>query len=160
MDAPTDTALVEEITAQGIPKPRPWLSELQRRRWEVFKANRRGFWSLWIFLVLFVASLVGLPVGLALVALYFVALLAGLVTTAYCLGALEAHLLKREAAGPTRGQQALMLLAGVLTLAVLRALPIVGGLVVFVSVLFGLGALALWSYQGLRGGSTAQPARA
>ncbi|MCR9256571.1 MAG: ABC transporter permease [Alphaproteobacteria bacterium] len=27
------------------------------RRWEQFKANRRGYWSLWIFLVLFVASL-------------------------------------------------------------------------------------------------------
>jgi microcin C transport system permease protein len=30
---------------------------LTRRRIENFKANRRGFWSLWIFLVLFVASL-------------------------------------------------------------------------------------------------------
>jgi microcin C transport system permease protein len=33
------------------------LSPLNRRRWENFKANRRGFWSLWIFLVLFVVSL-------------------------------------------------------------------------------------------------------
>ena len=57
MDAPTDTAIVEQVTAQGIPKPRPWLSVLQRRRWETFKANRRGFWSLWIFLVLFAISL-------------------------------------------------------------------------------------------------------
>lgn len=36
---------------------RPWLSPLNRRRWENFKANRRGYWSLWIFLVLFVLSL-------------------------------------------------------------------------------------------------------
>ena len=57
MDAPTDVAIVEQVTAQGIPKPRPWLSVLQRRRWETFKANRRGFWSLWIFLFLFVLSL-------------------------------------------------------------------------------------------------------
>ncbi len=57
MDAPTDIAIVEEVAAQGIPKPRPWLSVLQRRRWETFKANRRGFWSLWIFLLLFVLSL-------------------------------------------------------------------------------------------------------
>ncbi|HWX83168.1 MAG TPA: ABC transporter permease [Xanthobacteraceae bacterium] len=33
------------------------LSPLNVRRWQNFKANRRGFWSLWIFLVLFVISL-------------------------------------------------------------------------------------------------------
>jgi len=57
MDAPTDTALVEAVTAQGVPVPRPCLSALQHRRWETFKANRRGFWSLWIFLALFGVSL-------------------------------------------------------------------------------------------------------
>jgi microcin C transport system permease protein len=33
------------------------VSPLNRRRWENFKANRRGYWSLWIFLVLFILSL-------------------------------------------------------------------------------------------------------
>ena len=33
------------------------LSPINRRRWENFKANRRGYWSFWIFLVLFVLSL-------------------------------------------------------------------------------------------------------
>ncbi len=32
------------------------LTGLNRRRWELFKANRRGFWSFWIFLVLFLMS--------------------------------------------------------------------------------------------------------
>ncbi|HLZ05123.1 MAG TPA: ABC transporter permease [Bradyrhizobium sp.] len=32
-------------------------SPLNRRRWENFKANKRGYWSFWIFLVLFVTSL-------------------------------------------------------------------------------------------------------
>jgi microcin C transport system permease protein len=36
---------------------RPWLSPLNLRRWQNFKANRRGYWSLWIFLALFVLSL-------------------------------------------------------------------------------------------------------
>ncbi len=36
---------------------RPWMSPLNQRRWQNFKANRRGYWSLWIFLVLFVLSL-------------------------------------------------------------------------------------------------------
>jgi microcin C transport system permease protein len=33
------------------------ITPLTRRRWANFRANRRGFWSLWIFLVLFTASL-------------------------------------------------------------------------------------------------------
>jgi len=36
---------------------RPRLSPLNQRRWQNFKANRRGYWSLWIFLLLFVLSL-------------------------------------------------------------------------------------------------------
>ena len=33
------------------------LTPLNRRRWENFKRNRRGYWSMWIFLVLFLVSL-------------------------------------------------------------------------------------------------------
>ena len=33
------------------------LSKLNQERWNRFKANRRGFWSLWVFLSLFVLSL-------------------------------------------------------------------------------------------------------
>jgi microcin C transport system permease protein len=33
------------------------VSPLNKRRWQNFKANRRGYWSLWIFLALFIASL-------------------------------------------------------------------------------------------------------
>ncbi len=33
------------------------ITPLTRRRWQNFRANKRGFWSLWIFLVLFVVSL-------------------------------------------------------------------------------------------------------
>jgi len=36
---------------------RPWVSPLNKRRWQNFKANRRGYWSLWIFLILFVLSM-------------------------------------------------------------------------------------------------------
>jgi microcin C transport system permease protein len=57
MDAPTDTAIIETATAEGLTPRRLWLSPLHRRRWEVFKLNRRGFWSLWLFLFLFGISL-------------------------------------------------------------------------------------------------------
>lgn len=33
------------------------LSEVAGRRWDNFRRNRRGFWSLWLFLILFVLSL-------------------------------------------------------------------------------------------------------
>src|ERR1700687_5743429 len=55
MDVPTDAAIIEVAAAVG---PRWWrLSPLNRRRWQTFKAHRRGYWSLWIFLTLFVISL-------------------------------------------------------------------------------------------------------
>ncbi|RLK46401.1 microcin C transport system permease protein [Alkalispirillum mobile] len=38
-------------------RPSFQLSPLNRRRWQQFKANRRGWWSLWIFLALFGLSL-------------------------------------------------------------------------------------------------------
>ena len=47
-------AQVEQVRERAI---RPWLSPLNKRRWQNFKANRRGYWSLWIFLVLFVLSM-------------------------------------------------------------------------------------------------------
>lgn len=37
----------------------PRLSPIQQRRLANFKANRRGYWSLWIFLALFILSLFG-----------------------------------------------------------------------------------------------------
>ena len=46
--------------ADSVPavRKRPWLSPLNQRRWQSFKANRRGYWSLWIFLALFGLSLI------------------------------------------------------------------------------------------------------
>jgi microcin C transport system permease protein len=39
------------------PSKRPFLTGIGLRRWQLFKANKRGFSSTWIFLVLFVISL-------------------------------------------------------------------------------------------------------
>jgi microcin C transport system permease protein len=55
---------VPETTAQtpmglGVLPEHHWVaaSPLNRRRWESFKANRRGYWALWAFTVLFVFTL-------------------------------------------------------------------------------------------------------
>ena len=61
----TDTATVPvETTAQSPlgeavpPSRRPLTpSPLNQRRWKNFKSNRRGYWSFWIFTVLFFVSL-------------------------------------------------------------------------------------------------------
>jgi len=50
MTAVTDTTPI-------APPRKGLLSPTNKRRWENFKANRRGYWSLWIFLVIFVLSL-------------------------------------------------------------------------------------------------------
>jgi microcin C transport system permease protein len=65
VDERTSTTIeVPETTAQtpmglGVPPEghRIAISPMNRRRWLNFKANRRGYWSLWVFLTLFVLSL-------------------------------------------------------------------------------------------------------
>ena len=53
------TTFIEEPPKSWLQRRLPTinLSPLNQRRWDTFKANRRGYWSLWIFLVLFFLSL-------------------------------------------------------------------------------------------------------
>jgi microcin C transport system permease protein len=46
-----------KIAAAASGPPKGWISPTNKRRWANFKANRRGYWSLWIFMILFVLSL-------------------------------------------------------------------------------------------------------
>lgn len=48
---------VDAVADQTMAPAKKRLSPINRRRWENFKANRRGYWSLWIFIILFVLSL-------------------------------------------------------------------------------------------------------
>lgn len=62
MDAPPAKAQEPEAvgTMGVIVPPRrglPRLSPINKRRWQNFKSHRRGWWSLWIFLILFTLSL-------------------------------------------------------------------------------------------------------
>jgi microcin C transport system permease protein len=54
VETTTATPLGDAVPATRTPfAPSP----INRRRWENFKANKRGYWSFWIFMVLFVVSL-------------------------------------------------------------------------------------------------------
>jgi len=55
--APDETALGPTGIIAPPEQRRFALSPISDRRWQNFKANRRGYWSFWIFLVLFVLSL-------------------------------------------------------------------------------------------------------
>jgi microcin C transport system permease protein len=57
IEVPETTAVAPIGLAAPPERRRIALSPINRRRWENFKANRRGYWSFWIFLVLFVVSL-------------------------------------------------------------------------------------------------------
>ena len=46
-----------EATVPPEPKRKSWLSPLNQRRWRNFKRNRRAYWSLWVFAILFGLSL-------------------------------------------------------------------------------------------------------
>ena len=51
--APAAAPTAPPLPRQGV----LGLSPLNRRRWQSFAANRRGYWSFWLFVVLFVVSL-------------------------------------------------------------------------------------------------------
>jgi len=56
-----ENAIAEDSRFFDQPKlkkqKKSWVSPINQRRWKNFKANRRGYWSLWIFLILFFISL-------------------------------------------------------------------------------------------------------
>jgi microcin C transport system permease protein len=53
-----DTTAVSPTGLAVLPEQRLIdVSPITRRRWENFRANRRGYWSFWIFLVLFIVSM-------------------------------------------------------------------------------------------------------
>src|SRR3982750_3377906 len=55
---PVETTTQAPLGAAGpVTRSRFASSPLNRRRWQNFKANRRGYWSFWIFMILFVVSL-------------------------------------------------------------------------------------------------------
>ncbi len=92
--------------------------------------------------VLLVVTLIGLPVGLTVGAFYVVALIVALLTTALRIGEWEATFFRWAEMGSPR-QRRLALVAGVLTLATLRMVPVFGTVVVLCGIVFGLGALGL-----------------
>lgn len=89
-----------------------------------------------------VATVVGIPVAFALMALYCVLLLAGFLTTLFFVAERFGRLL-RGGRAPGTGWRLILLLAALVLLALVSRLPLAGGLVPLLVLLIGVGALGL-----------------
>lgn len=92
-----------------------------------------------IVVVVLVSIVLGIWIGLSLLALYLVALLLGFLIGAFFLGDRAARLIKTDVG--TRGRRILSVVFAILLLAFIQIIPVIGGLMLFVLLLLGLGAV-------------------
>lgn len=103
-----------------------------------------------LVVVLLLISVVGVWLGFIVLALYAVAVLAGFLLGALFLGDAGLRTVGRRA-NPGKGGRAGALLLAVLALWSISLLPLVGGIAMFITLLFGLGALALRAHGAYAG---------
>jgi cytoskeletal protein CcmA (bactofilin family) len=96
--------------------------------------------------ILLMATVLGIPLGLSVFALYFVSLLAGFLVGAFFLGDIVFYPLRRRAELST-GWRILSLVLGLVLVAALATIPVAGGLLVLLVLLLGLGAWILRAYR-------------
>jgi hypothetical protein len=102
-------------------------------------------------------TLVGAPLALVVMAAYCVLLIVGYVVTGAAVGDWLWKRMRRAAT--TTGPRVLAAIVGIIILTVLGSIPVLGSLVVFAALLFGLGALGLRIYQALRPAPQPPPAQ-
>lgn len=84
-------------------------------------------------------TLIGLPLAFILLLLWIAAMISAMTITAYALG----WIVVEKLAWPSRGQRIASLLVGLLFMALIGLIPVIGGIALFASLLFGLGSLAI-----------------
>jgi cytoskeletal protein CcmA (bactofilin family) len=100
-----------------------------------------------VAILLLMVTVVGIPLGLGLAALYVIWLLAGFLIGVLFLGDLGVRALGRA---PSRGWRLLGLLIALAVMGVLQAIPFVGGLALLAALVFGVGAWSLHVARGYR----------
>jgi hypothetical protein len=96
-------------------------------------------------ILLLVITIIGIPIALALAAIYSMALLAGYLIIAFFIGDRLTGLLRKQPAAGT-GWRAASLAAALLLLWLVHNLPYVGNLAILVALLAGLGAMVLQAF--------------
>ena len=107
--------------------------------------------------ILMMVVVVGFHVGLPLLFLYFIAVLIAFLIGVFFVANYGAQKLSFD--NRTRGRQVLTLIAAMLVLALLRLIPVLGGLMIFLLMVTALGATSLQLYDVYKGGKNLVPAR-
>lgn len=88
--------------------------------------------------ILLMGIVLGIWVGMSILALYFVALLTGFLISCFFLGDLGARVLHKDVA--TTGRRLLSVAIAIILLGFIQLIPVIGGLLIFALLLLGLGA--------------------
>jgi hypothetical protein len=103
-----------------------------------------------VAVVLLLVTVIGIPLGLALLALYFVLLLVGFLMAAFFLSDLGLRAVHWRTP-PSGGMRLLFFLAALVVLWLVRLVPFLGGWVLFVALLLGVGAWTVRTYRAWAG---------
>ena len=91
-------------------------------------------------IVLLMITVIGIPLAIVFLAILVVALLTGFLVSAVALGQQAMHLLKRTS-DATPGGRILLVVIGLVALALIGFIPLLGTLITIAALAFGLGAL-------------------
>jgi hypothetical protein len=105
---------------------------------------------------LLVVTILGSGVGVAVLVLYGLALVAGLLAGALFVGGLSLRLLRPNASGSVASWIAALFI-GLLAVVLLRLVPVLGAVFCLAVLLLGLGALVLHGYRAWREARPAAP---
>ena len=100
--------------------------------------------------ILFMVTVVGVPIGLGLLAMYPVVLMLGYLAVAFALGRRVADALKQPQYGGLWRQLAFLAVALIL-LRLVALIPVLGTLLLFMTWIAGVGGWALWLHDRYRG---------
>jgi cytoskeletal protein CcmA (bactofilin family) len=107
--------------------------------------------------ILLMITIIGLPAGISLFLLYPLFLMLGYLAAAFAIGRKLANAAGQPAElGKTR--QALFLAAALLVLALVRVVPVLGWLLVFLALVAGIGGWVVWAFRRYRGPGAGAPA--
>jgi cytoskeletal protein CcmA (bactofilin family) len=95
--------------------------------------------------ILFMATVIGIPIGIMLFALYPLMLLLGYLGAAFFIGRKAADAMKQPQQLRLT-QQALFLLLALIFMSVLTWIPFLGGMILIAALVIGIGGWAVWMY--------------
>ena len=109
-----------------------------------------------IIAVILMVTVIGIPLGITLIMLWLISMMASFVYSAYTIG----EFIAVQASWKLKWPNAIALLLGLVILALLMLIPVVGGLCGFLALVWGLGGIVLLCGKRLKSRDGGTPARA